>query len=554
MRQLRLALPLLLALLLLTPTAALAADERRAESVRGRYIVLFEQSVVDPDRATSRREKAHGFRARFRYDTALKGFAARLGRGQVKKLRNDGRVAHVVADRRVRALADSVPTGVRRIEAATDGAWHEPSPAGVAVIDTGIDLGHPDLNAVNGHDCVDGGSAQDDEGHGTHVAGTIAAEGDGAGVVGVAPGTAVHAVKVLDSRGSGAWSQVICGIEWVTENATARDIRVANMSLGGLGDPVEPCSGNRPLEDPLHEAICNSTAAGIAYAVAAGNSSWDFDYEPVPDVPAAYAEVLTVTAAADTDGAPGGLGDKCGRGRWGEPDDRYAGFSNFALEFASRAHTIAAPGACILSTRLGGGTESMSGTSMATPHVAGAAALCIADGRCAGLDADDPASWIEQITQPSELSYGFVGDPNDPLGGGEYFGYLAWVGLPDPGDDPDPAPAAPTGLTATAGDSTVDLSWTANTESDLAGYNVYRAETSGGPYTQVNGSPVASAQYTDSAVTNGTTYYYVVRAVDGAGQESLDSNETSATPTGSTDDGDAVPGVCRKNPDHKNCP
>jgi subtilisin family serine protease len=209
-------------------------------AVDGRYIVVYDRGV-DVDAETDRQQRARGFRARFRYRTALKGFAAKLSPGQVRALRADADVAYVTPDRRVRALGavplaagePAPPPGVRRIQAATLTTTREAGDVGVAVIDTGIDLAHSDLDAAAGANCVTPGAApSDDNGHGTHVAGTIGARNDGAGVVGVAPGTRVYAVKVLDAGGSGSWSQVICGLDWVTANASRLGIEFANLSLG----------------------------------------------------------------------------------------------------------------------------------------------------------------------------------------------------------------------------------------------------------------------------------------------------------------------------------
>src|ERR687896_1767538 len=328
------------------------------------------------------------------------------------------------------------PPGRRRPRgAARATTTREASTANVAVIDTGIDLAHPDLNATDGKNCVGTGPAQDDEGHGTHVAGTIGARNDGAGVVGVAPGTRLFSVKVLGAQGGGTWSQIICGIDWVTATRTdsdpSNDIAVANMSLGGPGQPIAPCSSTT---DPMHRAICASTAAGVTYVVAAGNDGWDFDYPQVPDTPAAYPEVLTVTAMGDSDGKAGGPGRAPGCDPY-QPDDRYASFSNFAATAAGRAHTIAGPGVCVTSTLPGGGYGTMSGTSMAAPHLAGAAALCIGEGGaagpCAGLA---PAQIVSKLRTGAERytgavsSFGFSGDPLRPVGSA-YFGYLHWAGL-----------------------------------------------------------------------------------------------------------------------------
>src|SRR5262249_11441352 len=137
----------------------------------------------------------------------------------------------------------------------------------VAVIDTGVDLTHPDLNVADGTDCTGIGSYNDDNGHGTHVSGTIGALDNDIGVVGVAPGVRIHPVKVLDSTGNGSWSNVNCGIDWVTQHAGT--IKVANMSLGGLSaESASTCGASS-----LHLAICNSVAAGVTYVVAAGNNA-----------------------------------------------------------------------------------------------------------------------------------------------------------------------------------------------------------------------------------------------------------------------------------------
>jgi subtilisin family serine protease len=229
----------------------------------------------------------------------------------------------------------------------------------VAVIDTGIDLSHPDLNVVGGVNCSSGNSYSDGNGHGTHVAGTIAAKDNGIGVVGVAPGARLWAVRVLNNAGSGSDSDVICGIDWVT--ARASTIEVANMSLGGGG--TEPAASGCSTGDPFHDAICRSVAAGVTYAVAAGNESDD----AANHTPAAYDEVITVSALADFNGLPGGGAAATCRA---DVDDTFADFSNFGADV-----DLIAPGVCILSTWKGGGYNTISGTSMASPHVAGAAAL-----------------------------------------------------------------------------------------------------------------------------------------------------------------------------------
>jgi subtilisin len=426
-----------------TATADRQGAREAPRTVPGRYIVQFRRSTDDAAAETDARERRQGFRARFVYRRALKGFSAKLSPRQVERLRADPEVLSVTPDREVKAVASlasgepTPPPGIRRIGAATTTSTREASGARVAVIDTGIDLEHGDLNAESGTNCVSPGTPADDgNGHGTHVAGTIGAENDGSGVVGVAPGTKVMAAKVLDDSGSGTASQVICGIDWATSTRTdsdpSNDVAVANMSLGGIGPPVKTCS---TTTDPEHRAICNSTAAGVTYVVAAGNDGWDFDYASEPNTPAAYPEVLTVSAMGDSDGAPGGTGatPAC---RSSEADDRYASFSNYATSASAEAHTIAAPGVCIRSTWPGGGYDTLSGTSMATPHVAGVVALCLDEngtrGSCAGLS---PAQIVEKMRSDAqarladEPAYGFSGDPARPVSG-RYYGWLGWAGAP----------------------------------------------------------------------------------------------------------------------------
>lgn len=413
---------------------------RQAQQLSDRYIVVYNASVGDSRGKTDRLERDRRFRAAQRYEKAVKGFSATLSIAQVQALEEDPEVDFVSPDRPVQtqglvpaALGDTPPSGVRRIEAATATTTREPSTANVAVIDTGIDLDHPDLNAVNGVNCVGPGPAEDDNGHGTHVAGTVAARNDGAGVTGVAPGTRLYAAKVLDAAGRGSFSQIICAIDWVTATRSdadpGNDITVVNMSLGGQGTPVGTCASTT---DALHRAICASTAAGVTYVVAAGNNGWDFDYALTPDLPAAYPEVLTVAAVADSDGRPGALGSvpACDSR---QTDDTYASFSNYAATPGGSAHLVAAPGSCITSTWLNAGYATISGTSMASPHVAGLVALCLgesgASGPCTGLTPAQVGQRIEDdaaARTAADTGYGFGGDPLRSVSGRTY-GYLSWA-------------------------------------------------------------------------------------------------------------------------------
>jgi subtilisin len=394
----------------------------------GRYIVVLRQAAGDPGTVAREHGRAYGLEVSHVYRSALRGYAAVMPESRLDDVRSDPRVDFVSVDRPVHAAAQTVPTGLNRIEGdvstTTSGDGTGTVSVGIAIIDTGIDLDHPDLNVLGGRNCSTGRSFDDGNGHGTHVAGTVAAKDDANGVVGMAPGAPLYAVRVLNNAGSGSWSSVVCGIDWVTANAASRGIEVANMSLGGSGSDDANCGNSN--NDALHKAICRSVAAGITYVVAAGNSGANMS----GFVPAAYNEVLSVTAEADFNGLPGGGAAPTCRS---DVDETAADFSNFTtIGSVDEGHTIAAPGVCINSTWKSGGYNTISGTSMASPHAAGAAALCVA-GPCAGMTPTqvmqrlrtDAAAETNDPTNP--VYYGFNDDPNSP-NGTRYYGYLAYAG------------------------------------------------------------------------------------------------------------------------------
>jgi subtilisin len=347
-----------------------------AQPIPGRYIV-----VLDTNANANAVTKAHGIGLQNRYSGVFNGFAAAIPAQALKGLAKNPHVVSIQPDRIVRAIAQVTPTGVDRIEAELN---FTPAPvdAGVAVIDTGIDLTHPDLNVQFGVNCLrlDKKTGQckaggnDDHGHGSHVAGTIGAYNNSAGVVGVAPGVRLYAVKVLDRKGSGTLSSVIAGIDWVVNNAAAYGIDVVNLSLGGTGmdDTDGNPNGCAVTTDAEHIALCGLIAAGVTVVVAAGNELEDTMYH----TPGAFDEVIAVSAFSDFDGIPGGLGqDTFAFSDCTETlDDSFGCFSNFGHDV-----DIMAPGMGIYSTYMNGGYATMSGTSMACPHVAGASAVLLAD-------------------------------------------------------------------------------------------------------------------------------------------------------------------------------
>jgi subtilisin family serine protease len=375
-------------------TAAIAASNLQTV---GDYIVVL-RNGTDASSVGKAQTRSQGAVVEKLYSHALNGYSAKMSAAAAAAVARDPRVLWVQPDGVASISAQTLPTGINRIDAelsptAKINGVDERVNVDVAVIDTGIDLKHPELNVytAGAKNCSTGNSADDGNGHGTHVAGTIAALDNGNGVVGVAPGARVWPVRVLNNSGSGSWSSVICGIDYVTAHAS--EIEVANMSLGGTGTDDHNCGNTN--NDALHRAICASVAAGVTYAVAAGNETDD----AANHVPAAYDEVITVSALADFNGLPGGGAASTCRS---DVDDTLADFSNFGADV-----DLIAPGVCILSTWKGGGYNTISGTSMATPHVTGGAALYKATHPTAS-----PASVKSALQAAGTTDWNSAGDPD----------------------------------------------------------------------------------------------------------------------------------------------
>jgi hypothetical protein len=409
----------------------------------------------------------------FDYVSAI---SASLPPWAIEALKKIPSIAYVENDFQVNALAQSIEWNIHKINA--DEVWPSTSygntGAGinVAIIDTGIDNTHPDLTVRGGVSYVFGTTSyRDDNGHGTHCAGIVAALNNDVGVVGVAPGANLWAVKVLNSAGSGYISSIVSGIEWSITNK----MQVISMSLGSSSDSVT-----------LHAACDKAFNAGIVVVAAAGNSGPGAN---TVNYPAKYDSVIAVGA---TDSA-----------------DTVASFSSRGPEVA-----VSAPGVSVLSTYRGATYATMSGTSMACPHVAGSAALVLKQAPWL-----TPAEVKSVLTSTSHA----VAIPDPTAYGSGIVDAFAAVGAPQ-----KKAPSAPQNLQAMPGNERVSLSWSlpaSNGGDPIINYRVYRSDGVSSIITDV-GNVLA---FTDSA-TNGVTYSYQVTALNSIG-ESPKSNTATATPS-----------------------
>lgn len=390
------------------------------------------ERVARVDRAVGGLAARLGFHPRFQYHWALQGFAADLDAAQVAALRADPRVAAISADVPVQLSDQIIPTGVERVQAQpiSSGGPAVPdlTPVNVAEIDTGIRhlIPENELHIGGGIDCADDDKkgqtdAQawkdaDPGGHGTHVAGIIGAVDNGQGVVGVAPGVKLWSVRVFDSHLQGSSATVICGLDWVAQTrsltppAGSQPIDVANLSLRGPREPMGPeaCQVD-PKDDPdaEHVAVCAAFHAGVTLVVAAGNEATD-----TRDVaPAGYDQVITVSALSDFDGAPGDASsESCPGPRGHETDDTFARYSNFGADV-----DLIAPGSCIVSLNKSGtgvGVRVLSGTSMAAPHVSGAAARYIADVLAHGGGRPTPSEVRSALRAAAGFNWSAATDPD----------------------------------------------------------------------------------------------------------------------------------------------
>jgi PKD repeat protein len=379
------------------PMAALAAPPLE------RVIVVLEESPAPASQVAQEIARAQGGTVGFVYQHALRGFSLTIPAAAVEGIRNNPQVAYVEPDLEVFATGTQpVPTGIDRIDADVNPPGGSLSGVDIAIIDTGVFIGHDDLNLRYVTDCTGAilypmfggcsatGNHQDENGHGTHVAGIAAALDNDIGSIGTAPGATLWSLKALDANGSGFLGSILAAIDLVAANSAS--IEVANMSFGFEGSAQS-----------LDDALTNVVGRGVVFVAAAGNSAIDASGFS----PASHPDVITVSALADFDGLAGGLGAPTCRS---DVDDTFADFSNFGAPV-----DLAAPGVCIFSTYLNDGYAVLSGTSMATPFVTGAVARLIAQGypkptNRAGVLALRDALVNAGSTQTSAC--GFSGDPD----------------------------------------------------------------------------------------------------------------------------------------------
>jgi aqualysin 1 len=387
------------------PQAGAAQDNekfrRSPRSVPGQYIVVLEDWAAGPkgpgsaaDAVAANLANAHGGAVGRIYRNALLGFSVRMPEAAARRMSLDERVAFVEEDGTVEAFATQLnpPWGLDRIDQRilplNQTYNYDATGVGVKVyvIDTGIRFSHVQFGgrAISGFDSVDGGSADDCNGHGTHVAGTI-----GSAAYGVAKGVSLVGVRVLNCQGSGSTAGVIAGIDWVSGNHQAGQPAVANMSLGGGASSA------------LDTAVLNSINDGVTYAIAAGNSN-----------------------ANACNASPARVGPAITVGATGSNDAR-ASYSNFGT-----CLDLFAPGSSILSSwhTSDMASNTISGTSMAAPHAAGVAALYLEDHPSATPQAVRDA--IVNTATPGVVTGAGSGSPNLLL--------YSLFDVPEPPDPPDP--------------------------------------------------------------------------------------------------------------------
>ena len=473
---------------------AVAPATATAQEIEGQYIVVLKDQASNAEsEVTKGKVRREGGRVQHEYSRALKGFSAKLDRQALAEVRKDPNVASVEQDRVITLSATQSPAtwGLDRIDQRalplSNSYTYNYTGAGVTayIIDTGIRFSHSQFGgrAVTGFDAVDGGSADDCNGHGTHVAGTV-----GGSTHGVAKGVRLVGVRVLNCSGSGSNSGVIAGIDWVTGNHAAGTPAVANMSLGGGASSA------------IDQAVRNSIADGVTYAIAAGNSNAN----ACNSSPARTAEAITVGSTTSSDAR--------------------SSFSNYGT-----CLDVFAPGSSITSAwhTSDTATNTISGTSMAAPHVAGVAALALHETPTASAQAVR-----DRIV--NSATTGVVGSPGS--GSPNRLLYSLLSGGSEPPPPPPPPPTCGTRYTGTlsgTGDADIQPNNTyyQSTTSGIhrgclvgtgPDFDLYLQKWNGATWATVRSS--TSEDSTEEVSYNGTAGYYRWRVVSytGSGTYTLD--------------------------------
>jgi aqualysin 1 len=341
------------AILLLCGAVLAQAQSSKGGRPADRYVVVLKDDVSSPGNSAQGMARRYGLGVGFVYTHGLKGFSAVIPHGRAAEVRNDPHVDYIASDVAVSATSQVLPWGVQRVDAdlsSTNAGNEGGAVKGVSVyvIDSGI-YKHPDLNLIKNVNFRGDNKNYDCNGHGTHVAGTVAAKDNAFAVVGVSPGAPLTGVKVLGCDGGGTVSTVVAGIDWVTANA--KKPAVANLSLA----TNEPCRLVSNSCKAIDDALKKSRNSGVFYAVAAGNAGKNAcSYSPARAGAGANNGIATVAATNKSNEEPS--------------------WSNYGS-----CVDIWAPGVHILSTKKGGGTRYDTGTSMATSHVSGGAALYLSE-------------------------------------------------------------------------------------------------------------------------------------------------------------------------------
>ena len=389
-------------------TANSETDPSGVRPIEDQYLVIFHERWQEA-RTSQAAEEVRAFTDRFlreveipadsiiaRFEFALRGFTARMDEFKAETLMDDPRVDYVEQNRRFRAArfsasedttltslsSQTTPWGISRVAGPLNGsgkrAW---------ILDTGIDLNHSDLVISTQHNIsfIPGENANDLNGHGTHVAGILAARDNGIDVVGVAAGATVVSVKVLDQNREGTTDSVVDGVEHVVANASTNDI--INMSLGAV-DPDEVITA-------VDQAVENAADMGFRFVIAAGND--EIHANNVTPARVVHNNVWTISAT--------------------NSNNQFASFSNFG----NPPIRFAAPGVNVLSLNNGGGTTTDSGTSMSAPHVAGILLVCGESGLgSSGTAINDPSPPADPIARaillspPSTINHYVIPSPTQP--------------------------------------------------------------------------------------------------------------------------------------------